>query len=190
VFYFIINTPQMKCMRIFSFIILFLFFPLYYADAMPTPIPDTMQTGTVIDKVTSSTKLFWLTLGGGIIGPGIGGDLKATYAWGSESISAKICAASELSIFGSSNDQIVEYGLYYGAQEYNFWGLLRAAAGPSYFAGYKNQTDKIHNFGIGAEAEAMLKLEVIGISLMVNTMISTKFFYGGIALNVNLGKLN
>jgi hypothetical protein len=168
---------------------LFLCVPLQYAGASPVAVADSM----VIERTSvrpSDNILFWLTLGGGFIGPGIGGDLKATYAWGSKSISAKICGASEFSIFSPSYNQVAEYGLYYGTQEYNFWGLARLAAGPAYFTGYKNQTDKIHHFGIGAEAEAMLKLEFIGLSLMADIMISPKFLYGGIVVNISVGKLN
>jgi len=182
------EASLIQAMRKIITAVLFLFIPFHGAAGAPVARPDSaVTTGTNIE---SNNMLFWLTVGGGVIGPGIGGDFKVTYAWGSKSISAKVCAASELSIGSSSNDQVVEYGLYYGAQTYNFWGLARVAAGPSYFSGYKNTTDKIHNFGIGAEAEAMLKLEVIGLSLMGNMMVSPKFLYVGVTLNISAGKLN
>ena len=172
--------------------VMFLFLPLQFSIAAQVLFHDSTLTSesNLQSADKSSKKLFWFTVGGGIIGPGLGGDFKATYAWGSQSISAKVCGGEEFSIFTPPNNEVVEYGLYYGTQTYNTWGLLRIAAGPSYFTGYQNRTDYIHNFGIGVEIEAMAKYEFAGISIMATAMMSPKFLYGGIVLNLNIGKLN
>jgi hypothetical protein len=135
-------------------------------------------------------KLFWVDFGAGLVGPGIGLDLKFVYSWGSSSLSAKGVAAAAYSPGGGGpGGTINEVGLYYGRQNFNRSTLARFAAGISYFKGDYDYAKKINTFGMGAEGEIMLKSSPIGISLMATVMLMPKFIYAGILVNINGGKL-
>ena len=172
-----------------SLILIFLIsVPIQFAFASPQSLVDSSKKD--LASLQKKETLLWVSLGGGVLGPYIGGDFKTTYAWGERSIEMKVIGASELAIFNPPSNEIIEYGLYYGMQKYNDLFLGRIAAGPSYFSGKRNGIGDIHNFGIGAEAEVMLKYEFAGLSIMFTTMVCPKFFYAGVILNVNAGKLN
>ncbi|MDP4221291.1 MAG: hypothetical protein Q8916_11275 [Bacteroidota bacterium] len=160
------------------------------AQGMQVSVVDSSGRSDRAADSSATKKLFWVSAGGGVISSFLGADLKATYAWGSSSISAKACAATELSIFGSPDNEMEEYGIYYGMQSYNDWGLIRVAAGPSYYHGLRNGYENIHNFGAGLEAEAMLKFKYIGLSLMATVMLNPQFIYAGFLLNFSVGILN
>ena len=105
----------------------------------------------------------------------LGGDLKATYVWSDNSLSAKWSS--------------VEYGIYYGKVKYNDWALVRVAAGPSYFFWWQNEMQQ-RSFGIGGEVEGMLKFLFIGIGAKISVMAVPGHFETGYQLTLNLGKLN
>jgi len=171
---------------------LLLIVPIRTGFAAGLPYADSIVLSKIpVDSADHAT-LYWLSLGGGVIGSLLGGDIKATYAWNEhQSINAKICGASELTIFGPPGTEINEYGVYFGMHVCDEWWLLRLAAGPSYFTGIQHhRTESIHHFGIGAEAEAMVKYQYVGISIMPMLMYTPKFFEAGIIMNVSIGKLH
>lgn len=149
----------------------------------------TVKESSNIEPPVRTNKLLWVTFGGGMLKNMLGGDLKATYAWGTSSVSMKVCGASTLGIFSPPSSEIMEYGLYYGALRYNEWGLVRIAAGPSYFSGWDDRHGDIHNFGLGGEAEAMLKYKSFGISVMITIMYHPNFFFAGAMINFDVGKI-
>lgn len=155
-----------------------------FLDSAPEPTAPTTNT--------ENRELFWGTVGVGAVGPGIGGLLKATYAWGHSSISAKVEGGSEfrISIFGKApQNEVTEFSIYYGRQMISDWYILRLAAGPAYFERIHDPEPTFYRFGIGAEAEAMAKFDVIGVGIMASVMVAPDIFFGGITINLHFGKL-
>src|SRR5579872_4524090 len=78
-----------------SLILIFLIsVPIQFAFASPQSLVDSSKKD--LASLQKKETLLWVSLGGGVLGPYIGGDFKTTYAWGERSIEMKVIGASEL----------------------------------------------------------------------------------------------
>lgn len=130
----------------------------------------------------------WGTLGVGAVGPGIGGLFRLTYQWDAHSsVSAKLEGGSEFNIWGPSND-VSEGSIYYGYSLMSTYTIARVAAGPAYF----ERTDhalSFTRFGLGFEAEGMLKYKFVGLGVMFTYMYAKDISFPGLTINLSVGKL-
>src|SRR5579883_3472303 len=82
---------------------------------------------------SSYPRLFWIGGGGGVAGPGVGGFFRACYAWGPQSISAKVAAGTTFDIFSDKpHSSFTDYSMFYGRQTTDKWTMARIAVGPTY----------------------------------------------------------
>lgn len=147
-------------------------------------------TSTVVTRTIEEPKLqlFWATIGGGGVGPGLGGLLKTTYLWGAHSISAKVQAGAELNLWNGPQNDVTEYSIYYGRQFVTPWTMMRVAAGPAYIT-HTFESTTVHRIGMGAEVEVMVKIYFFGFGFMTSVMAAPDILYGSITANLSLGKL-
>jgi len=157
-----------------------------------SPSRDSSRNTFIRDSISSSKRLYWLTVGVGVNDIGILGLLKANVAIGVESFIAKFLASATYSVGGSGpGGNMTEYGLYYGRQFFRDAIIGRVALGVCYLDGSRDYAqDKIHTFALGGEAELILQGQAFGLGISFFANAAPKYLFGGISLNAHLGKLD
>ena len=134
------------------------------------------------DSGNKNARLFWLTAGAGIaVGAGLNGVAEATYSWNSSTLGLKYSIIE----FLTDGPVVNQFGINYGSLSLAPSMMTRLAGGICVLS----DGERIRP-GIEGEAEAMLKGGPIGLSLMASILLTSKYSYIGLTLNVSIGKFN
>ena len=133
------------------------------------------------DSLRNSPNLFWLTAGAGVaVRAGLSAIAEATYSWNSLTLGLKYSIVG----FLTEGPIVNQFGINYGSLSLTPSTIVRCAAGPCVLSDGESIRP-----GIEGEAEAMLKGGPIGLSVMASLVLTSKYTYLGLTLNLSVGKL-
>jgi len=139
----------------------------------------------------------WLAVGLGAVSPGFGGLAEYTHAENKWAIGLKAQGGGSFGIFGAQ-EGIEWYTLHGG---YQFWSLkrsLRIVAGPAYYVHHMDTTylfssaQRHADDGIGVDVEVesiLVHWKYFGMGAAATALVSRKYFFGGVILNLYVGLL-